>query len=122
MQALFWPGQVDEPTYAERIELLDQYRLMVWDVLHSAHRKGSLDSNIERDSMQPNDFSSVMHSPHLSLIVFNGATAEKLFLKHVVPALNPAQHMLRMPSTSPAHASLSFEQKLEQWRTLLDYV
>jgi G:T/U-mismatch repair DNA glycosylase len=30
--------------------------------------------------------------------------------------------LIKMPSTSPAHAGMSFEQKLADWRRLLDYL
>jgi len=29
--------------------------------------------------------------------------------------------LLRMPSTSPAHAGMKFEEKLMAWRCLLDF-
>ena len=57
-------------------------------------------------------------------ILFNGATSEKYFKQLVVPQL--VEHhdieLLRMPSTSPAHAGMSFDQKLDAWRQLLEFI
>jgi len=52
-------------------------------------------------------------------VLFNGAKAEAVF-QQILPSLDETQRsaisMERLPSTSPAHASLSFEQKLAAWR------
>ena len=134
----FWPiieaitGEQHD-TYIDHVASLDHYGIMLWDVVHSAHRQGSLDSNIERPGLRVNDFSFVVNSTCLELIAFNGAAAEKLFKSHVLDAGSlkglmsdqlPAQlpAMLRMPSTSPANASQSFEQKLSKWKLLSRYV
>ena len=57
------------------------------------------------------------------LIAFNGATAEKFFRQQVAASISDSQRfeMVRLPSTSPAHASMNLAQKLEQWRIILRY-
>jgi G:T/U-mismatch repair DNA glycosylase len=42
----------------------------------------------------------------------------------VLPELSAtsAIELLKMPSTSPANAGMSFAQKLAAWRCLLDYI
>ena len=123
----FWPimGKlVDagrEFPYAERLQRLSACGVMLWDVLHAAHRSGSLDSAIDTQQMEPNDFSSFLDR-HMELqrIAFNGAAAENLFRRHALKScgnlLNGVE-LVRLPSTSPAHATMSFEQKLAVWRT-----
>jgi TDG/mug DNA glycosylase family protein len=58
------------------------------------------------------------------IILFNGATSEKYFRKLALPLLSTPDNLdlIRMPSTSPANAGMSFEQKLAAWRRLLDYL
>jgi G:T/U-mismatch repair DNA glycosylase len=38
----------------------------------------------------------------------------------VLPNLERELRLIKLPSTSPAHAAMSFEQKLEQWRVIVD--
>ena len=125
----FWPimghiGRFD-PTlpYDERVQRLLAWPIAVWDVLQGCVRESSLDADIERETAVPNDFASfwVAH-PHLRRICFNGATAEQLFRRHVLPhSPPPAPDMvyIRLPSTSPAHASLGLAQKLAIWQAAL---
>jgi hypoxanthine-DNA glycosylase len=107
--------------YEQRLEALRDAGLALWDVCASAHREGSLDSNI-RD-MRPNDFASFFGAhPQIGLICFNGQTAAKLFERFVAPELPElARGIARktLPSTSPAHAGMRFEQKLALWREAL---
>lgn len=108
-------------TWDDKLALLKQNRLALWDVLKECRRPGSLDSNIQPDSIICNDFAGFFSStPSVNRIVFNGKTAEKYFLKYVMPTIG--QHRLQlmvMPSTSPAMASLNLEQKTDAWREAL---
>ena len=54
-------------------------------------------------------------------VFFNGSKAENCFRRYVRPQLGDRRlHFTRLPSTSPAHASLSLAQKLEAWRAVAD--
>lgn len=108
-------------TYQERIEALKNADIALWDVLHSCHRKGSLDTAIEADSIAANNLDAFLDAhPNIKLLCFNGATAERCFRQHVkLKAEHAAIAQVRLPSTSPAHAALSFEQKLSAWRSAL---
>ncbi len=102
--------------YEMRLAALKTAGIALWDVLHSCRRKGSLDTSIETDSIVLNDFETFFeHHPHIKTICFNGATAQRYYNKHILP--KPANiRYVRLPSTSPAHASLPFEQKIAIWR------
>jgi hypoxanthine-DNA glycosylase len=106
--------------YTERSQRLIARGVAVWDVCASACRPGSLDASILAASVLPNDFGAFFaRHPHIAKIAFNGATAASLYLRRVQGTLaEPARHIasVRLPSTSPAHASLSFEAKLAVWR------
>ncbi len=107
--------------YPERIDALKNADIALWDVLHSCQRKGSLDTAIESDSITANDLDAFLdiHSS-IKLLCFNGATAERCFRQHVkLKAEHAAIAQIRLPSTSPAHAALSFGQKLSAWRSAL---
>jgi len=103
--------------YIARCERVKETKLAIWDVCHSACRPGSLDSAIEANSVIANDLASLLVSyPKIELIAFNGHTAATLFKKHIKTSL--LAETVTLPSTSPAHASLRFEEKLERWRIL----
>ncbi|MBV9736396.1 MAG: DNA-deoxyinosine glycosylase [Acidisphaera sp.] len=106
--------------YPARLEALTRAGLSLWDVLRSCVRKGSLDSAISTGI--PNDFAAFFAGhPSLSRVFFNGGKSEAIFRRHVLSTLADADLVLRrLPSTSPAHASMGFAEKLRAWRAVLD--
>lgn len=111
--------------YEDRIEQLKDLPLILWDVLKSCQREGSLDSSIKKDQLEANEIETLLRNySTVKMIVFNGATAEKFFHRFVANDLiNMDQYrLLRLPSTSPAHASMNFKQKLESWQSMVDAV
>lgn len=106
--------------YEQRVQMLKSARIALWDVLRSCRRKGSLDSGIDDESLISNDFVAFFRGhPRISHVFFNGAKAEACYRKHVRPVLGdkPIEY-LRLPSTSPANASLSYESRLDAWRVI----
>ena len=124
----FWPimgalfGFDHEVDYDSRIEEIRKLPIILWDSLQSCHRPGSLDSSIDIDTARANDFAGLLQRfPQICAIFFNGATSEKYFRRLALPELQAIDdiEMTRLPSTSPAHAGMSFEQKLAAWRHIL---
>jgi len=114
-------------SYQNRIKILQDNGIAVWDVLKNCVRTGSLDSAIKKDSMVANDFNAFFSSyPAIIYLFFNGAKSETEYTKQVLPNLAPqfAQfECYRLPSTSPAMATLKPNQKLKQWsiiKTILE--
>jgi hypoxanthine-DNA glycosylase len=99
--------------YAERSRWLLSQGVGLWDVYAACEREGSLDSHIQ--NAQPNDLQS-LHSrcPALQAIAHNGGESFKL--AKLTRALGLP--VFRLPSTSPAHASQSWLQKLEAWQAV----
>jgi double-stranded uracil-DNA glycosylase len=68
----------------------------------------------------PNDIPALLaRHPELKIIAFNGGAAETLFNRHVRPNCGDrlaGVELVRLPSTSPACARLTFAQKLAMWR------
>ncbi len=123
----FWPimaellGSLPVLDYAGKIQMLLDARIALWDVMKSCYRPGSLDAAIAKQSMVANDFKSfLLAHPGIAHVFFNGATAEQAFRRLVLPELEQRTlTLLRLPSTSPAHATLSYQQKLQRWRVIL---
>ena len=111
--------------YVQRIARVHDLPVILWDTLKSCHREGSLDSKIEKHGLEANEIPALLsREKGIQAIVFNGATSEKYFTRLVKPQLdkNSTIKLLRMPSTSPANAGFSFEEKLAHWRQILIYV
>lgn len=122
---LFWPivgavlGINPGQPYAARAAHLAASGFALWDVLAACRRAGSLDAQIERDSMEVNDFAAFLDAHrHIGRIFFNGGTAERLFRRHVAPDLDGDRPLAlhRLPSTSPANAAIPYAAKLAAWR------
>ena len=122
----FWPvmgalvGAGPELAYEARVDRLIARRIAVWDVLKTCVRGGSLDSNIDEDSIVPNDFAEFFaRHPKITRVYFNGGKAEHAFRRYGLPGpgeIETRVEFVRLPSTSPAHAGASFEVKLAAWR------
>lgn len=117
MEALF---QISASTdYAARCAAMKNSKLALWDVCHSAYRQGSLDSAIQNTSVIPNNINDLLVECHtIERIVFNGKAAERLFRKHI--RLERDLTLVTAPSTSPANAGISFQEKLLQWKKAMN--
>lgn len=125
----FWPimaellGLDASASYPQRTRALTAGGVALWDVLAECRRPGSLDAAIDPASVVVNDVAGFLRRhPKLHAIFFNGATAESLFRRHILPTLQTgglttrSLTLARLPSTSPAHAALDRAAKLAAWR------
>jgi hypoxanthine-DNA glycosylase len=153
----FWPllsallgEELVSLSYAQRLRQLREHGLGLWDVIAECRREGSLDSAI-RDARY-NDLASLRQRapqllavhrlpssspahaswsferklaacravvqacalPQLLAVAHNGGQSARAM--PATAALGLAVH--RLPSSSPAHASWSFERKLAAWRAV----
>jgi hypoxanthine-DNA glycosylase len=120
---LFWPivfalfGETVTDDYEARRRFVIDRRIALWDVCAMAERRASLDTEIRREV--PNAIDQLLDAnPAIRTVAFNGGTARRLYDRHF--KRRPELAYLHMPSTSPAHASLTFEQKLVRWQALRD--
>lgn len=105
--------------------MASDFGLALWDVLATCNRPGSLDSNIERASEVANPIGEWLSShPTVVRVCFNGKTAATAFQRHLkanigqsVPPQCVEFHSL--PSTSPAMATLTLDEKAELWLAAL---
>ena len=102
-------------SYQIRSEWLLSKKLGLWDVYASCEREGSLDSNIRHAVL--NDFEGLRQlCPQLEAIAHNGGES----FKHARHSSALGLPVYRLPSTSPANASWSFERKLAAWREVFE--
>jgi TDG/mug DNA glycosylase family protein len=108
--------------YDARVALVQSAGIAIWDVLKSCTRESSLDSDIDGATALPNDLPAfLVEHAQLRRICFNGAKAEALYMKHVQPRLAPDPEIrhVRLPSTSPANASMPVPEKVRAWRAIV---
>ena len=102
-------------SYKIRSEWLLDKGLGLWDVYGACEREGSLDSSIRKP--QVNDFSQLRcWCPELQAIAYNGGES----YKHARHTERLGLPVYKLPSTSPANASWSFERKLAAWREVFE--
>lgn len=128
-QNAFWrimaelAGARPDLPYKNRLRMLKENGIALWDVCAAGHRTGSLDSAIELSTVETNDFGVFLGAhPGIRLICFNGQKAKEIYDRKVLqtpPAVFQRIRYEVLPSTSPAHATMSFEQKLSRWRSAL---
>lgn len=109
---------LDEPLdsldWSARYACLRARGIALWDVIEHCEREGSLDASI-RDPAA-NDLPGLLaRLPELEAVLFNGRTAARAAA--TVEAAGYGTVVL--PSSSPAHAGMSFEDKLARWREAL---
>jgi double-stranded uracil-DNA glycosylase len=118
MEKLFADGRPLD--YAARVAMLKKAGVALWDVLAEAERVGSLDVDIK--APVANDLGEFLRDhPTIGTVFFNGATAERLFQALCAAALadsTAATSFVRLPSTSPANASISPALKLAAWKAV----
>jgi len=125
-QNAFWPimGELFDfeagLPYELRLQQLVKHKIALWDVAFECVRQGSLDQAIQMDTVVVNDFAAFIATHgDIQAIFFNGRKAEQLFRQRVLRGQGGGglecvpMHLL--PSTSPAHASMSRAEKVMCW-------
>lgn len=128
----FWPiwarllGFDADLPYQQKVAQLKAAGVGVWDALAACTRSSSLDSDIVESSIVPNDFIGWFErQPKTRAVFCNGAKAFDSYRKYVIPALSAgyaALPVFRLPSTSPAHASLTLDKKFADWSVVNNYL
>jgi hypoxanthine-DNA glycosylase len=111
---------IDEPLaeldYDERLLRLRSAKIGLWDVIRTAERRSSSDSEIRE--VEAHDLASlVARLPELRMVAFNGGTATAIGRRQLSAPLGIA--FVDLPSSSAANTS-RFSAKQEQWRQLAE--
>ena len=114
-----WGIELVALAYPGRLAAMLDHGVGLWDVYASCRREGSLDSAIEEPVL--NDLASLtLRAPRLRAIAHNGGESARSMRHTIALTREFGVEVLRLPSTSPANASWSFERKLAAWRTALE--
>ena len=104
--------------YNDRLDALLRAGVGLWDVIASAHRRGSLDSAIESPEIR--DLAGIITTlPELRAVAFNGGTALRYGLKQFGKSAPIA--VLALPSSSAAH-TIGMPAKQKIWDEMRAYL
>lgn len=109
--------------YQDKIEFIKQSHLVLWDVIGSCYREGSLDSAIMDE--EPNDiFGLLKKHPTIRLIACNGTKSFQTLKRN--SGLDELSHVdvIKLPSSSPipGRYTKTFAGKVGEWEQILDYL
>ena len=107
-------------TNEERIFFLHKHHIALWDVLKSANRITSLDSDI-KDSVANDLKGFVDNHPKLRLICFNGKEAYNYFGKYIgFKNISGPIRVVSLPSTSSSNTHTTLEEKIRRWKVIVE--
>lgn len=104
----------------ERISFLHKHHIALWDVLKSANRITSLDSDIKNPIA--NDLKGfVDNHPKLRIICFNGKEAYNYFEKYFgFIDIPKAIRIFSLPSTSSSNTHMTLNEKIRIWKVITE--
>ena len=111
-------GEPAPQTTDDRRTFVLRNGIALWDVLASCEIHGASDASIANPV--PNDLRQVLDAAPIERIFTTGATAYELYRKHCEPQTGITA--TKLPSTSPANASWSFDRLVEAYRVLREGV
>lgn len=100
------PGDVPQKT-----AFLLAHHLALWDVVASCDIDGSADGTIRKTV--PNDIAPLLAAAPIRSVFTNGATADRLYRRFLLPVSRISA--VPLPSTSPANAAWSLERLAGAW-------
>ena len=123
----FWPivealfGIPRTLPYRDRVAALNERGIALWDTVAACRQEGSMDTTI-RNPVLADVAGWLSKRPTIRLVAVNGRTAER-FLKRALrgKVVEPSVRIAVLPSTSPANAGTSFEEKLRRWSVLCEH-
>ncbi len=101
-----------------RYRALQSIGLGLWDVIENCEREGSLDQAIKAE--QPVSFAGLRTlAPNLRTLLLNGRKAQQGARRVLSAAGLSGYRLIDLPSTSPAHAAMSRDEKAAEWLAAL---
>jgi hypoxanthine-DNA glycosylase len=92
-------------------EMLLLNNIALWDIVQSCSIQGSNDNTIK--DVIPIDLSLILNNSNIKSIFSNGDKAYKLCKKYSI-------NSIKLPSTSSANASYSFEKLIDEWKVIIE--
>lgn len=115
---LFRLFKVERPlSYPEKVQLLKDNGIALWDVFKACQREGALDSAIRCTEL--NDIPKLLKKyPNIKAVFTDSKIAEKVYRQAFLSTVNLP--FANLPSPSPANAMMSLDQKVKAWSVILE--
>lgn len=101
-------------TNDEKKQFILKHNLALWDVLKSCKIKGSSDSSITDPVC--NDFNIIFDNSNIKTVFTTGKKAYDLYKSLT------GNESIYLPSTSPANCALSFDDLVNEYKKILEYL
>jgi hypoxanthine-DNA glycosylase len=107
--------------YERRLAALGERGIGLWDVYAACERESSLDSDIS--DAEPNQVPKLLReNPTIKAVFLNGGTAWRAYQQAFAENVPSSVEASQLPSSSPAHAGMTFEDKLKHWLKISLYL
>ena len=105
--------------YETKVKLIQDHHLVLWDVIGSCEREGSLDSAIR--NVTCNELGELLKQyPRIQWILCNGRKSYDVYQKHFAQTIDIP--CVCLPSTSNANRTMQETALFEQWFAQLDKI
>lgn len=111
--------QAELSSYEQKKQLIIDHSLILWDVIASCEREGSLDSAIRQ--VHVNDIAALVQTyPKIQCILCNGKKSWELYQRHFEKRISVP--CICLPSTSNANRTIKESELFAQWFAQLDRI
>ncbi len=105
-------GKSVPETIEEKKNFLLENNVALWDTIAECEISGSSDMSIR--NAVPNDIKIILNSAKIQTVFCNGGKSYETYMKYIFPSVGITP--VKLPSTSPANASMTFEKLAEVWK------
>lgn len=99
----------------QKIKMLLDNNIALWDVIERCDIVGSDDSSIK--NVVPNDLSMIFETANIEKVYTNGGKADTLYKKYCQKKYD--KPVIKLPSTSPANARYRLEDLVIEWDKII---
>lgn len=119
----FWPlitellGEEFPNTADDKINMLLRHGIALWDSIYSCDIKGASDASIR--NVVPTELRSIIEDSDITAVFCNGTASYRSYQKYQEKLTGITA--VKLPSTSPANASVSLDELKNKWKIMLEY-
>lgn len=118
LAAVFGVSRDKLSTVEQKHGFLLENHIALWDVISECEISGASDSSIKNPV--PNNLNSIIEASDIRAVFTTGKKAFELYNK--LCRRDVLMDAICLPSTSPANCAVSFEQLVNEYKVILEYI